>query len=110
MADRQDWNRKIIEEFRSNEGKVGGMFQGMPILLVHHTGARTGTERVNPVAYQEIDGGWAIFASKGGAPSNPDWYHNLVANPEVTVEVGTETYEATATPLIGDERNRLFAT
>ncbi|HZQ87952.1 MAG TPA: nitroreductase family deazaflavin-dependent oxidoreductase [Acidimicrobiales bacterium] len=93
MADeREDWNGKIIEEFRSNQGKVGGPFAGAPILLLHHKGAKTGTERVSPVAYQDLgDGRVAVFASKGGAPTNPDWFHNLVANPEVTIEIGTET-------------------
>ena len=93
MADeREDWNGKIIEEFRANQGKVGGPFAGAPILLLHHKGAKTGTERVSPVAYQDLgDGRVAVFASKGGAPTNPDWFHNLVANPEVTIEIGTET-------------------
>lgn len=93
MADeRQDWNRKIIEEFRANQGKVGGPFAGAPILLLHHKGAKTGQVRVNPVAYQDLgEGRVAVFASKGGAPTNPDWYHNLVANPEATIEIGTET-------------------
>ena len=93
MADeRTDWNRKIIEEFRANQGKVGGPFEGAPILLLHHKGAKTGTERVNPVAYQDLgDGRVAVFASKGGAPDNPDWFHNLKANPDATIEIGTET-------------------
>jgi deazaflavin-dependent oxidoreductase (nitroreductase family) len=111
VAEREDWNKKIIEEFRANEGKVGGMFEGMPILLVHHTGAKTGTERVNPVAYQKLDdGGWAIFASKGGHPTNPDWYHNLVANPKVSVEVGTDTFDVVAREAKGDERERIWTT
>lgn len=91
-SEREDWNRKIIEEFRANDGKVGGPFAGAPILLLHHKGAKTGTERVSPVAYQDLgDGRVAVFASKGGAPTNPDWFHNLVANPDVTIEIGTET-------------------
>jgi deazaflavin-dependent oxidoreductase (nitroreductase family) len=111
VADRQDWNRQIIEEFRANQGKVGGMFEGMPILLVHHTGAKTGTERVNPVAYQKLDdGGWAIFASKGGYPKNPDWYHNLVANPKARIEVGTDEYDVVAHEAKGDERERIWTT
>ena len=111
MAEREDWNRKIIEEFRANQGKVGGMFDGMPILLVHHTGAKTGTERVNPVAYQKLDdGGYAIFASTGGAPTNPDWYHNLLANPKVSVEVGTESFDVTAREAKGEERDRIWTT
>jgi deazaflavin-dependent oxidoreductase (nitroreductase family) len=112
MSDREDWNQRIIDEFRSNDGKVGGMFEGRPLLLVHHTGARTGTERINPVAYQGVGDGWAIFASKGGAPTNPDWYHNLVANPKATIEVGTdhgiETYDVVARVADGDERDRIW--
>ncbi|MBV9665004.1 MAG: nitroreductase family deazaflavin-dependent oxidoreductase [Actinobacteria bacterium] len=98
MADeRQDWNRKIIDEFRANQGKVGGPFEGAPMLLLHHTGAKTGTERVNPLAYQDLgDGRVAIFASKAGAPDNPDWFHNLRANPDAKVEIGTETFPVTA--------------
>jgi len=95
--ERQDWNRKIIEEFRANQGKVGGPFEGAPLLLLHHKGAKTGQERVSPVAYQDLgDGRVAVFASKGGAPDNPAWYHNLVANPDVTIEIGTETVPAKA--------------
>jgi len=109
VADRGDWNRRIIEEFRSNEGRVGGPFQGVPILLLHHRGARTGTARVNPVAYQAMEGGFAVFGSKGGAPTNPDWYHNVVANPEVTVEVGTETFDAVARVAQGEERERIWS-
>jgi deazaflavin-dependent oxidoreductase (nitroreductase family) len=86
-----DWNDKIIEEFRANGGKVGGPFEGAPILLLHTTGAKTGQERVNPMMYRPIDGGYAVFASKAGAPTNPDWYHNLVANPDVRAEIGTQT-------------------
>ena len=95
--ERQDWNRKIIEEFRANQGKVGGPFEGAPLLLLHHKGAKTGQERVSPVAYQDLGGGRvAVFASKGGAPDNPAWYHNVVANPDVTIEIGTETVPAKA--------------
>jgi deazaflavin-dependent oxidoreductase (nitroreductase family) len=110
MAERRDWNSKIIEEFRANAGKVGGPFVNTPLLLLHHSGARTGTVRVNPVAYQELPGGgFAVFASKGGAPTNPAWYHNLLANPDVTLEVGTEKFPARATVATGQERERLFA-
>jgi deazaflavin-dependent oxidoreductase (nitroreductase family) len=108
MPERQDWNKHIIEEFRANEGKVGGAFEDMPILLVHHTGAKTGTERVNPVAYQRLDNGYAIFASKGGYPKNPDWYHNLRAHPETRVEVGTDTVDVVARVAEGDERERIW--
>ena len=104
-----DWNQKIIEEFLSNDGKVGGVFEGHPLLLLHHRGARTGTERVNPLAYQPLEGGAvAVFGSKGGAPAHPDWVHNLVANPRATVEVGTETYEVTARVAEGAERDAIW--
>src|SRR5260370_1450084 len=96
MSDGQDWNRKIIEEFQANEGKVGGPFAGAPILLLHTRGAKTGRERVNPMMYLQLDGQRYVFASKSGADTNPDWYWNLVAHPDVTVEVGTETYQPTA--------------
>jgi deazaflavin-dependent oxidoreductase (nitroreductase family) len=104
-----DWNAKIIEEFRANGGRVGGNFEGAPILLLHTTGARTGQERINPMMYLDDGGRRFVFASKAGADTNPDWYHNLVAHDEVTVEVGTESYEATATPVTGAERDRLYA-
>ena len=110
MPDRQDWNKNVIEEFRANQGKVGGAFESMPLLLVHHKGAKTGTERVNPVAYQKLDNGYAIFASKGGSPTNPDWYHNLLANPRVQVEVGTETVDVVAREATGEERERIWTT
>ena len=87
-----DWNSKIIDEFRENDGKVGGPFEGRTLLLLHTMGARTGQERVNPVVYRDLGNGrYAVFASKGGAPTNPDWYHNLLANPEVSAEIGTRT-------------------
>jgi deazaflavin-dependent oxidoreductase (nitroreductase family) len=87
---------------------VGGRFEGNPLLLLHHIGAKTGIERVNPVAYQRVGDSFAIFASKGGAPTNPDWYHNLVANPEVTVEVGAETVPVRARVAAGEERERIW--
>jgi len=97
-----DWNAKIIDEFRGNDGKVGGNFEGATLLLLHTTGAKSGMERVNPVMYRDLgDGRVAVFASKGGMDTNPDWYHNLVANPEVTAEMGTEVRSFrshTATP------------
>jgi deazaflavin-dependent oxidoreductase (nitroreductase family) len=96
MADSNDFNGKIIEEFRANGGRVGGPFQGSDVLLLHHTGARTGTERVSPLAYQPVGESYAVFASKAGAPTNPDWYHNLVAHPETTIEVGTDTVRVVA--------------
>ena len=109
MSDMTDWNRKIIEEFRANEGRVGGQFAGAPLLLLHTTGARSGQERVNPMMYLDLDGRRFVFASKAGADTHPDWYHNLVAHPAVTVEVGAESYEATAKPLAAEDRDRVFA-
>lgn len=104
-----DRNTPIVEEFRANDGKVGGWFEGAPLLLLHHMGARTGQERVSPMMYQPVDSGYAVFASKAGAPNHPAWYHNLVANPEVTVEVGSETIEVTARVTEGDERDSIWA-
>jgi deazaflavin-dependent oxidoreductase (nitroreductase family) len=102
-------NEEIIEEFRANEGRVGGYFEGRTLLLLHHRGARTGTERVNPLAYQRLDDhSVAVFASAGGSPKHPDWYHNLVAHRDVTVEIGTETFPARARVAQGDERDRIF--
>ena len=109
MPEMSDWNSKIIDEFRANEGKVGGPFEGAPVLLLHTEGARTGQERVNPMMYQQVDGGYAVFATKGGAPSNPDWYHNLLAHPEVAAEIGTSTVELIARVAEGDERERIWA-
>jgi deazaflavin-dependent oxidoreductase (nitroreductase family) len=104
-----DPNQAIIEEFRANEGQVGGYFEGRTLLLLHHRGAKTGTERVNPLAYQGLDDdSVAIFASAGGSPKTPDWFHNLVANPDVTVELGTKTFPARARVTRGEERTRIF--
>jgi deazaflavin-dependent oxidoreductase (nitroreductase family) len=103
-----DWNSKIIEEFRANGGRVGGPFEGGTLLLLHTTGARTGQERVNPVAYQKVDQGYAVFASKGGAPTHPDWYHNLVAHPDVEAEIGDQTVRLTARVAQGEERDRIW--
>ena len=105
----EGWNQKIIGEFRANEGRVGGYFEGKPLLLLHHRGAKSGTERVNPLAYQALDEGWAVFGSKGGAPTNPDWVYNLIANPEARVEVGTETFDVKARVVDGDERERIWS-
>jgi deazaflavin-dependent oxidoreductase (nitroreductase family) len=104
-----DWNTQIIEEFRAHEGRVGGQFDGAPLLLLHTVGAKTGRERVNPMMYLDLDGRRFVFASKAGADTDPDWYHNLVAHPEVTVEVGTETYTAQAKPVDRAERDRIYA-
>lgn len=108
MSDVNDWNAKIIEEFRANGGRVGGQFEGAPLLLLHTTGAKSGQERVNPMMYLDLDGHRYVFASKAGADTNPDWYHNLVAHPAVSVEVGSEMYEATAVPLTGADRDRVY--
>jgi deazaflavin-dependent nitroreductase family protein len=108
MVEEKDWNRAIIEEFRANEGKVGGPFEGFPLLLLHTTGAKSGQARVNPLAYQVDGDRLMVFASKAGAPTNPDWFYNVIANPDVTVEVGTETTSARATVLTGEERDRIW--
>jgi deazaflavin-dependent oxidoreductase (nitroreductase family) len=109
MSDMNDWNSRIIEEFRANDGKVGGQFEGAPVLLLHTNGARSGIERVNPMMFLDIDGARYVFASKAGADTNPDWFHNLVAHSDVTVEAGTETYSAVATPLPEPDRARVYA-
>ena len=105
MPDVNDWNSKTISEFRANGGKVGGPFDGAPLLLLHTTGARTGEERVTPVMYQDIgEGHIAVFATKGGMPTNPDWYHNLITDPEVTAEIGTEVRRFRARTAPSEER------
>jgi deazaflavin-dependent oxidoreductase (nitroreductase family) len=104
-----DWNQQVIDEFRANAGRVGGNFANTALLLLHHRGAKSGIERINPLAYQRLsDDSVAVFASKGGAPTNPDWYHNVVANPDVTVEVGTETFPARARVAEGPEREEIW--
>jgi deazaflavin-dependent oxidoreductase (nitroreductase family) len=108
MTGPSDFNGKIIEEFRTNAGKVGGPFAGSDILLLHHTGARTGTERVSPLAFQRVGESLAVFASKAGAPDNPAWYHNLIANPDASVEVGTETFPVKARVAEPAERDVLW--
>jgi deazaflavin-dependent oxidoreductase (nitroreductase family) len=106
--DRNDWNTKVIEEFRANGGKVG-QFGTMPLLLLHHKGSKSGKAYVNPLAYLPVGSSMAIFASKGGGPSNPDWYHNLVANPDVQVEIGGQpAVAAKARVAQGEERERLY--
>jgi deazaflavin-dependent oxidoreductase (nitroreductase family) len=104
MTEATDWNSKIIAEFRANGGRVGGQFEGAPLLLLHTVGAKSGRERVNPVMYQVVGDNFAVFASKAGAPTNPDWYHNLLANPRVSAEIGTQTIEADAR--VADEQER----
>jgi len=103
-----DWNATIIDEFRANGGKVGGNFEGAPLLLLHTTGAKTGQERVNPMMYRQVGGNYAVFASKAGAPTNPDWYHNLLAHPAVTAEIGTQTLPFTARVAGSDERAEIW--
>jgi deazaflavin-dependent oxidoreductase (nitroreductase family) len=102
-----DYNTKIIEQFRANDGKVEG-FDAFEMLLLHTTGAKTGAERVNPLAFRRDGGDLVVFGSVAGAPKHPAWYHNLVTNPAVTVELGTETYAATARVAKGDERTRIW--
>jgi deazaflavin-dependent oxidoreductase (nitroreductase family) len=104
-----DFNQQIIDEFRANHGKVGGGFAGAPMIILTTTGAKSGKPHTNPVVYLEDGDRVFIFGSKAGAPTSPDWYHNLVANPRVTVERGSETYAADAVVITGEERNRLFA-
>jgi deazaflavin-dependent oxidoreductase (nitroreductase family) len=108
MPEVNDWNAAIIAEFRANEGRVGGQFQGAPLLLLHTTGAKSGQERVNPMMYQQVGGSYAVFASKAGAPTNPDWYHNLLAHPSVTAEIGTQTVQLTARVAEGAEREQIW--
>lgn len=109
-ASAADFNRQIIDEFHANEGRVGGPFESVPLLLLHHTGAKSGERRINPLAYQPSGDRYVVFASKGGAPEHPAWYHNLKAHPDVVIEVGTETMDAVASEASGEERDRLFRT
>jgi deazaflavin-dependent oxidoreductase (nitroreductase family) len=104
-----DWNDKVIVEFRENEGRVGGNFEGAPLLLLHSIGAKTGQERVNPMMYLAVDDGLAVFASKGGAPDNPDWFHNLKAHPDARIEIGSDTRDVTARVLDAQERAPIWA-
>ena len=103
-----DYNQRVIEEFRANGGHGSGQLADMPLLLLHHTGAKSGASRVNPLAYLEDGGRYVIFASKAGAPTNPDWYHNIKAHPEVEIEVGTDKLAAVASEATGEERDRLY--
>jgi deazaflavin-dependent oxidoreductase (nitroreductase family) len=111
VTETSDWNAKIIAEFRANEGRVGGGFDGAPITLVHHRGRKSGREYVSPMMYLAADDAETIFvfASKAGAPSNPDWYHNLTTAGDGSVEVGSDVYSVTVTELTGDERDRVYA-
>ncbi len=106
---RNDWNAGVIAEFRRNDGKVGGQFEGAPSLLINHTGARTGKPRTNPVMYLKDGHRYLVFASKGGADTNPDWYHNLKAHPNLKIEVETKTIDVRAEEITGPERDTLYA-
>ena len=107
--DANDWNSKTIEEFRANGGVVGGPFVGATLLLLHTIGARSGKKRVTPMMYRDLgEGRVAVFASTGGMPNNPDWYHNLVANPDVDAEIGTTTRRFRARTAAGDERETIW--
>jgi len=103
-----DWNDHVIAEFRANQGRVGGQFEGAPLLLLHSTGARSGQERVNPMMYLAVGEEFAVFASKAGADTHPDWYYNLRAHPEARVEIGTETFDVTARVLDAEEREPVW--
>ena len=107
-VDRNAFNQSVIEEFRANEGKVGGMFAGAPMILITHKGAKSGKEYTSPLVYTRDADNVVIIASKGGAPEDPQWFRNLVANPDVTVEIGTEKYAGHARVAAGAERDRLF--
>lgn len=108
MAAEPSFNERIIEEFRANAGVVGAPFEGRPLLLLHHVGARSGLERVNPVAYQSVGNAYAIFGSNNGRDTNPAWYHNLLAHPEVTIEVGVSTIPVTVREAQGPERDAIW--
>ena len=112
MSEANNWNEKVIADFRANEGRVGGPFEGAPMVLVHHRGRRSGQEYVNPMMYlaaEPGDGSIYVFASKGGAPTNPDWYYNLTAAGAGTVELGTGTFPVTVRELHGEEHDRIYA-
>jgi len=112
VSDFNDWNQRVIAEFRANEGRVGGSFDGAPMVLVHHVGRKSGNEYVTPLVYLPSEGNddsIYIFASKGGAPTHPDWYVNLTAAGQATIEVLGRTYQATVTELSGEERDRVYA-
>ena len=112
MSNPNNWNEKVIADFRANDGRVGGPFEGAPMVLVHHRGRRTGHEYVNPMMYmasERGDGVIYVFASKGGAPTNPDWYYNLTAAGKGSVELGTSTSQVTVRELSGEERDRIYA-
>ena len=107
MTQPNDWNTRVIEEFRANGGKVEA-FPDNNLLLLHHTGAKSGQDRVTPLAYQPVDGGYAIFASKAGAPDNPAWFYNLKSNPQATIEIGTDSVPVTARVTAPEEREPIW--
>jgi deazaflavin-dependent oxidoreductase (nitroreductase family) len=112
MSNPNNWNEKVIADFRANDGRVGGPFEGAPMVLVHHRGRRTGHEYVNPMMYlasERGDGAIYVFASKGGAPTNPDWYYNLTAASAGSVELGTGTFPVSVRELHGEEHDRIYA-
>jgi len=107
-----DWNNQVIEEFRANHGKVGGPFEGAPMILVHHRGRKSGTEYVSPLMYlpdETSDDTVYIFASKAGAPTDPEWYRNLIAADGASVEIGDDTFDVDITELSGEDRDKVFA-
>ena len=106
--DFNEMNQQTIKEFRANNGVVGGMFEDTTLSLLHHVGAKSGTERVTPLGYRTEGNAWVVIASKAGAPTNPDWYYNLLANPAATIEVGTETVPVAARVAQGTERTRIW--
>jgi deazaflavin-dependent oxidoreductase (nitroreductase family) len=108
LSEPEDFNARIVEEFRTNGGKVGGGFEGAPMILIHHQGARSGTWRVHPLVYLPVGNSFAVFASKGGAPHPPHWYLNLKAHPDADVEMGSETISVSARELEGEERREIW--
>ena len=108
MNERQEFNKKIVEEFRANGGKVGGMFANAPMILITMKGAKSGQTRTTPLVYSKDGNRFVVIASMAGAPNNPDWYYNLKAHPTVTVEIGTEKFQVKASVTTGEERERLF--
>ena len=112
MSEYNDWNQQVIAEFRANDGQVGGQFEGAPVVIMHHTGRTSGTSYENPVMYLADESDPAtiyVFASKAGAPTDPDWYLNMTAAGTATVEVGTETYDVAVRELEGEDRDRVYA-
>jgi deazaflavin-dependent oxidoreductase (nitroreductase family) len=108
VTDERDWNERIIEEYRANGGKLGGMFEGADVLLLHHVGSKTGVERVNPLAYQRVGTAYAVFGSNSGKTSDPRWLQNLRAHPRTTAEIGTGTIKVVAHVAVGDARAEIW--